>query len=154
MATWFSVRVVYDKTNEQGRQTKAKEVYLIDALSFTEAEARAIGEVSPYVDKAGALKVTAMKMEELAEIFNTEDEAADRWYRVKVVFVILDEKTMKEKKKAQMCLVKGKSTEDATKRMHEGMIGSMADYVIHTVSETQYEDVFFYSLDKVNDETR
>lgn len=154
MATWFSVRVVYDKTNEQGKQMKAKEVYLIDALSFTEAEARAIGEVSPYVDKAGELKVTAMKMEELAEIFNTEDEAADRWYRVKVVFVMMDEKTMKEKKKAQVCLVKGKSTEDATKRLHEGMIGSMADYVIHTVSETQYEDVFFYSLDKVNDETR
>ena len=154
MATWFSVRVVYDKTNEQGKQIKAKEVYLIDALSFTEAEARAIGEVSPYVDKAGELKVTAMKMEELAEIFNTEDEAADRWYRVKVVFVMMDEKTMKEKKKAQVCLVKGKSTEDATKRLHEGMIGSMADYVIHTVSETQYEDVFFYSLDKVNDETR
>ena len=154
MATWFSVRVVYDKTNEQGRQTKAKEVYLIDALSFTEAEARAIGEVYPYVDKAGELKVTAMKMEELAEIFNTEDEAADRWYRVKVVFVMMDEKTMKEKKKHQMCLVKGKSTEDAMKRLHEGMKGSMADYVIHTVSETQYEDVFFYSLDKVNDETR
>ena len=154
MATWFSVRVMYDKKDEQGKEVKAKEVYLIDALSFTEAEARAIGEVTPFVEKAGELKVTAMKMEDIVEIFNTEDEDADRWYRVKVVFVTMDEKTMKEKKKAQMCLVKGKSTEDATKRLHDGMRGSLADYVIHTVSETQYEDVFFYNFDKVTDETR
>lgn len=154
MATWFSVRVMYDKMDERGKVNKAKEVYLVDALSFTEAEARATGEVLPYVDKGGEMKVTAMKMEDIVEIFNTEDECADNWYKVKVVFVTLDEKSMKEKRKAQICLVRGKSTEDATKRLHEGMKGSLADYVIHTVSETQYVDVFFYDLDKVNDETR
>ena len=152
MNTWFSVRVMYDKVDEQGKDVKAKEVYLIDALSFTEAEARAIGELTPYI--SGEMRVTAMKIEDIAEIFNTEDESADRWYRVKAVFIQLNEKTLKQQKRAQISLVKGESTEDATKRFHEGMKGTMADYEIHTVSETQFVDVFFYDLDKQTDETR
>lgn len=153
MNTWFSVRVLYDRQNANGEWTKAKEVYLIDALSFTEAEARVIGEVSPFVAKEGMLKVTAMKMEDVTEIFNTDDEAAEKWYRVKMMFETLTD-SGKVKKTPQIAVVKGASTEDATKRLHEGMRGSLADYKIHTVSETQFVDVFFYDLDKVNDETR
>ena len=152
MATWFSVRVVYDATNEKGMSIKKKELYLIDAMSFTEAEARVIGEVTPYTD--GELSVTAMKLENIAEIFNTEREDADIWYRIKVQFMTLDEKSGKEKKGAHVYLVKGASTEDATKNMHERMKGEMVDYTIHTVSETQYMDVFFYDLEKESDETR
>lgn len=152
MATWFSVRVVYDATNEKGMSIKKKELYLIDAMSFTEAEARVIGEVTPYTD--GGLSVTAMKLENIAEIFNTEREDADIWYRIKVQFMTLDEKSGKEKKEAHVYLVKGASTEDATKNMHERMKGAMVDYTIHTVSETQYMDVFFYDLEKESDETR
>ena len=153
MATWFSVRVMYYKLHENGMKKKVKELFLIDALSFTEAEARAIGEMTPYTE--GELRVTAMKIEDIAEIFNQEEnEKADRWYRVKVAFVSVDQKTGKEKKVHKSVLVKGVSTEDATKVFHEGMKGTMADYEIHTVSETQYMDVFFYSLDKVSDETR
>lgn len=151
MATWFSVRVVYKKENENRMTVKHKEMYLIDALSFTEAEARAIGEVTPYV--TFDLRVTAMKIEDVAEIFNQEDVNADKWYRVKVLHLWVDEKG-KEKKEPYSYIVKGSSTEDATKILHERMKGSMIDYVIHTVSETQYMDVFFYALDKETDETR
>lgn len=152
MATWFSVRVVYDAKDDKGKDTKKKELYLIDALSFTEAEARAIGEVKPYVE--GGLKVTAMKIEEVSEIFNKADEKADKWYRVRVHFITIDEKSGKEKRKGFTYIVKGSSTEDATNRLHEGMKGTMADYEIHTVGETQFLDVFFYDLAKQNDETR
>lgn len=151
MATWFSVRVVYKKENENRMMVKHKEMYLIDALSFTEAEARAIGEVTPYV--TSDLRVTAMKIEDVAEIFNQEDVNAEKWYRVKVLHLWVDEKG-KEKKEPYSYIVKGSSTEDATKILHERMKGSMIDYVIHTVSETQYMDVFFYALDKETDETR
>lgn len=144
---------MYDKLHENGMKKKVKELFLIDALSFTEAEARAIGEMTQYTEDE--LRVTAMKIEDIAEIFNQEEnEKADRWYRVKVAFVSVDQKTGKEKKVHKSVLVKGVSTEDATKVFHEGMKGTMADYEIHTVSETQYMDVFFYSLDKVSDETR
>ena len=151
MATWFSVRVVYEKENEKLMLVKQKEVYLIDALSFTEAEARVIGEVIPYA-KSG-LRVTAMKIEDVAEIFN-EDIEEGKWYRVKVQYITIDEKTGRVKKESHNYLVIGTSTEDASKRLHERMKGSLVDYIIHTVSETQYMDVFFYDLEKVNNETR
>ena len=152
MNTYFSVRVVYNSLAENGRKEKKKELYLIDALSFTEAEARAIGELTPFAEDD--LRVTAMKIENIAEIFNQEDEKADRWYRCKIMFVALDEKSGKEKKTSRVILVKGSSAEDATKRLNEGMKGTLATYEIHTVSETEFMDVFFYSLDGVNEETR
>ena len=95
-----------------------------------------------------------MKIENIAEIFNQDDEAADKWYKVKVVFIVIDEKSGKEKKIGRICLVKASSSEDATKRLHEGMKGTMADYKIHTITETQYEDVFFYDLAGQTEETR
>ena len=153
MSTWFSVRVMYEKLHENRMKKKVKELFLIDALSFTEAEARAIGEMTPFTE--GDLRVTAMKIEDISEIFNQSDnEEADKWYRVKVMYMTLDEKSGKEKRTPHVCLVRGCSTEDATRMLHEGMKGSMEDYEIHTVSETRYMDVFFYSLDKVSDETR
>ena len=150
MATWFSVRVCYDSQNEKGMMVKTKEVYLADALSFTEAEARIIGEVTPYAESG--LMVTAMKIEDIEEIFN-DDSIDGRWYKVKVMFKTVDEKSGKEKKESHSFLVFGYSTEDATKRLHERMKGTMVDYEVHTVSETQYVDVFFYEEGKVTDET-
>lgn len=151
MSTWFSVRVVYDTENEKGMLVKQKEVYLIDALSFTEAEARVIGEVTPYA-KSG-LRVTAMKIEDIAEIFN-DDIQDGKWYRVKVMYITIDEKTGKAKKESHSFLVIGHSTEDASQRLHVRMKGTMVEYEIHTVSETQFMDVYFYSMDGESDETR
>lgn len=149
--TWFSVRVVYNRTNEKGMKVKAKEMYLIDALSFTEAEARAIGEMEPFAEDE--LRVTAMKIEDITEIFNSLFDNADKWYRVKVHFITVDNED-KQKKTVHIYMVKGQTTEDATRILHERMKGTMIDYVIHSVSETQYVDVFFYELEKESEETR
>ena len=151
MATWFSVRVCYDSQNEKGMMVKTKEVYLVDALSFTEAEARIIGEVTPYAESG--LMVTAMKIEDIAEIVN-DDIQDGKWNRVKVMFKTIDEKSGKDKKESHSYMVIGHSTEDASTRLHTRMKGTMVDYEIHTVSETQYMDVFFYSLDGEDEETR
>ena len=86
MSTWFSVRVMYEKLHENGMKKKGKELFLIDALSFTEAEARAIGAMTPFTE--GDLRVTAMKIEDISEIFNQSDnEKADKWYRVKLMYM-------------------------------------------------------------------
>lgn len=151
MATWFSVRYCYNTENEKGMTVKQKEVVLVDAMSFTEAEARVMGEVEPYTK--GEMRVTAMKIEDIEEIFNDES-IVGRWYKVKVMFKTVDEKSGKEKKESHSFLVFGYSTEDATKRLHDRMKGTMVDYEVHTVSETQYVDVFFYEEGKVTDETR
>lgn len=145
------MRVCYDSQNEKGMMVKTKEVYLVDALSFTEAEARIIGEVTPYAESG--LMVTAMKIEDIAEIFN-DDIQDGKWYRVKVMFKTIDEKSGKEKKESHSYMVIGHSTEDASTRLHTRMKGTLVDYEIHTVSETQYMDVFFYSLDGEDEETR
>lgn len=149
--TWFSVRVVYGRTNEKGMMVKAKEMYLIDALSFTEAEARAIGEMAPFAEDE--LRVTAMKIEDIAEIFNSENGNDDKWYKIRVHFITVDSEG-KQKKSAHIYLVRGSMTEDAMKILHERMKGTMIDYVIHSVTETQYMDVFFYKEENVTDETR
>lgn len=145
------MRVCYDSQNEKGMMVKTKEVYLVDALSFTEAEARIIGEVTPYAESG--LMVTAMKIEDIAEIFN-DDIQDGKWYRVKVMFKTIDEKSGKEKRESHSYMVIGHSTEDASTRLHTRMKGTLVDYEIHTVSETQYMDVFFYSLDGEDEETR
>ncbi|WP_290387099.1 DUF4494 family protein, partial [uncultured Muribaculum sp.] len=49
MSTWFECKVRYDKIQENGSAKKVNEPYLVDALSFTEAEARIIEEVTPYI---------------------------------------------------------------------------------------------------------
>ena len=149
--TWFSVRVVYNKTNEKGMKVKAKEMYLIDALSFTEAEARAIGEMEPFAEDE--LRVTAMKIEDITEIFNSEVGNTDKWYRIKVHLITVDNED-KQKKSAHIYLVKGSTTEDAMSILRERMKGTLIDYVIYSVTETQYMDVFFYEEENVTDETR
>ena len=141
MKTFFSVRVKYDQVQANGLTVKKNELYLIDAVSFIEAETRALVELT-IQDQTG-LKVTAMKIETIVEIFSQEDQAADKWYRVKVMFKTFDEYKEKEKKTSHVCLVKASSAEDATKRLHEGFKGSMIDYEIHTITETKFVDVIF-----------
>ena len=94
MATWFECKVKYDKMTEDGSQKTVTEPYLVDALSFTEAEARITEEITPFI--SGEFKVTAVKRTNTAEIF--WKEGGDKWYKVKVNFCTIDEKTGKEKK--------------------------------------------------------
>ena len=116
------------------------EPYLVDALNFTEAEARIIKEISPYCN--GQLEVKDIRRVRYSEMFTSDKESADKWYKVKCMFVILDEKTQAEKRTASLMLVQASDLHDAVKRFDEGMKGSMVDYEIHTVQETNILDVF------------
>ena len=83
MASWFECKIRYDKAQENGAIKKVTEPYLVDALSFTEAEARIIEEQTPFI--SGEVNVTAVKRTKIAEIF--WDDSADKWYLVKVAFI-------------------------------------------------------------------
>lgn len=151
MGTWFSVRAVYDKTAENGIGKRVKELYLVDAANCADAETRTIGELMPFV--TGDIYVSSVKVEGISEIFNQElDEG--KWYKVKVAFVTVDEKSAKEKRTYSNILVFAINSDDAAKRFHKGMKGTLSDYKIHTIAETEYMDVFFYDLEKQSDETR
>ena len=145
MHTWFECKIRYEKEMENGMNKKVTEPYLVDALSHTEAETRIIEEVTPYI--SGEFEVAAVRKVKDTELFFSEDASADRWYKVKLGFITLDEKSGSEKKTYTNVLVQAADLRDAVKRLDEGMKGTMADYIIVSVAETAIMDVYPYEAD-------
>ena len=139
-AIWFETKVRYEKTIDDGSQKKVTEQYTVDALSFTEAEATIIEEMSSYI--SGEFEVSDIKKATYKEVFFSEAEADDRWYKVKLQFITIDEKTEKEKRTNNYFLVQAATLPGAVKSIEEAMGKTMIDYVIAQVAETQIMDVF------------
>ena len=129
MHTWFECKIRYEKVMENGMQKKVTEPYLVDALSFTEAEARIIEEMTPFI--SGEFTVSDIKRANYS----------------KLIFITLDEKSGAEKKTSTQVLVQAADLRDAVKKLDEGMKGTMADYQIGMVSETPLMDVYPYSAE-------
>lgn len=142
MANWFECKIRYDKTQENGSIKKVTEPYLVDALSFTEAEARIIEEMTPFI--SGEVDVNAVKRTKISEIF--WDDSADKWYLVKVAFITIDEKTAQEKKSTSLILVAGNDFKGAYNNFMEGMKGTMTDFEITSITETPLMDVYKVKL--------
>lgn len=138
MANWFECKIRYDKTQENGSIKKVTEPYLVDALSFTEAEARIIEEMTPFI--SGEVDVNAVKRTKISEIF--WDDSADKWFLVKVAFITIDEKTAVEKKSTSLILVAANDFKGAHDAFMEGMKGTMADFEITSIAETPIMDVY------------
>ena len=138
MANWFECKIRYDKLQENGAAKKVNEPYLVDALSFTEAEARITEEQRPFI--SGEFSVSAVKRTKIAEIF--WNEGGDRWFMVKVGFITIDEKTAAEKRSTSLILVQASDFRSAFENFTEGMKGTMADYEIVSISETPLMDVY------------
>lgn len=143
MALWIETKVRFDKTMENGTVKKVTEPYLVDALSFTEAEARIIEEVTPFI--SGDFKVSAVKKTNIAEIFR--DDSGDKWYKVKVAFITIDEKSAAEKRKASYILVQASDFKGAYDNFMDGMKGTMADFEIVAITETALMDVYAAKLE-------
>ena len=138
MANWFECKARFDKMMENGALKKVTEPYMVDALSFTEAEARIIEELTPFV--SGEFSVSAVKKTKISEIF--WDDSADKWYLVKVAFITIDEKTAAEKKQISQILVAASDFKGAYDNFMEGMKGTMADFDIVSINETPIMDVY------------
>lgn len=138
MALWFECKVRYDKMQENGAIKKVTEPYLVDALTFTEAESRIIEEMKPYI--SGEFSISAVKKTRISEIFF--DENGDRYYMVKVNFITLDEKSGMEKRSSSFILVQASDFTGSLKRFEEGMKGTIADYEIASITETMLMDVY------------
>lgn len=146
MALWFECKVRYEKLQENGAVKKVNEPYLVDALTFTEAESRIIEEMAPCI--SGDYSISAVKKTKVAEIFF--DETADRYYMVKVNFISLDEKSGSEKKSASFILVQASDFDGALKNFKKGMEGTLSDYEIVSITETMIMDVFPLKLGDIN----
>ena len=141
-ANWFECKIRYEKTIEDGTQKPVTESYIVDALSFSEAEERITEEISAYV--SGSFDVKDIKKAAFGEIFFSDDSNADRWFKTKLQFIILDEKSGKEKKSSVNFLVQAGTFREALSNIEEGMKGTMQDYVISSINETTIMDVFEY----------
>jgi hypothetical protein len=139
---WFECKIRYEKVMEDGLQKKVNENYVVDALSFSEAETRIIEEMSAYI--SGEFEVADIKKAAFKEVFFTDDNIADKWYKAKLQFITIDEKTEKEKRSTVTYLVQAGSMNGAMKNIDEVMGGTMIDYVIASVAETTLMDVFEY----------
>ena len=142
MNEWFECKIRYEKTMENGLVKKVNEPYLVDALSFTEAEKRILEEIAPFM--TGDYQVADIKRANYAELFETVSDSADKWFRIKLVFITLDEKSGKERKTSQNVLVQAADLRGSIDRLDEDMKGSMMDYTIASVTETAIVDVFRY----------
>lgn len=140
MVNYFLSTVRYEKTMENGLNKTVSEQYLFDALSFTEAEARTIEELKPYI--SGEFTIPQIVKPRISELFLSDDTAADRYYKVKVSFITLDENSGAEKKTNSFILVQASDFKNAYDRFIEGMKGTMADYEIVSIVETQILDYY------------
>ena len=149
-AEWFECKIRYEKVMEDGMQKRVTENYVVDALSFSEAEERIIEEMSSYI--SGEFDVIDIKKASYKEIFFSDDDMADKWYKAKLQFITIDEKTEKEKRSAVNYLVQAGSFKGAVKNIDEVMGGTMIDYVTASVSETTLMDVFEFKKTEKKDD--
>ena len=146
MHTWFLCKIRYDKITENGMQKKVTEPYLVDALSFTEAEARIIEEMTPFI--SGEFTVADISRAHYSEIFPSDEDSADKWYAGRLAFITLDEKSGKEKRTYTNVLIQAADIHDAMKKLDEGMKGTMAEYSSILLKETAIMDVYPYEEEK------
>ncbi|NHM01164.1 DUF4494 domain-containing protein [Flavobacterium difficile] len=139
-AIWFECKVKYRKTDDNGVQKIVTEPYLIDALSYTEAEARLTQEMSAYISEE--FKISNIKMANYAEIHPFEK--ADRWFKSKVSLLAYDEESGKEKKSNMYLLIQANDVKEAFDNTVTVMNGTMGEYTIPMISESPIIDVFPY----------
>ena len=141
-AMWFECKIRYEKMTEDGLPKKISEVYVVDALSFSEAEERIMEEMLPYnlVD----IDIVDVKIAPYREVFFADDNLADQWFKAKLSFITIDERSNKEKRTSVMYLVNAGNISSAINNIDKVMSGTMIDYVTTSISATKIFDVFEY----------
>lgn len=138
MTQYFETTVKYEKVMEDCMTKQVKDKYLINALSYTEAEAKDTKKAQGFCE---AFEVADIKKAKYAEIFRSDSTDDKKFYSCQLEFITLDEKSGKEKKTKHTVLVEADSLSDALKKLNEGMKGTMADYNAVCVKETNIVDV-------------
>lgn len=139
----YECGVRYERTMENGMTKKVTELYLVDALSFAEAEGRITNEMEPYI--SGDFDVVTIKRTNISEIVEGLS-TADKWIKAKLMYITIDEKTGKEKKQAVHFIVRASDINNAHICVVEHMKGSVMDYEIATLDETKIMDLFRYKV--------
>lgn len=146
VSKYFEVKIQYQKMQEDGREKKVTEQYVVESLSFAGAENRIIEEMTPYI--SGEFDVVSEKIASYSEILLSDKSDDDKWFISKVGFITLDERTAKEKKQTFRYLVQAATSEIALDYTKEMLSHGMSDYSIDSVQDTPTLDVFLYEEKK------
>lgn len=136
---WFECKIRYDKLTDEGLSKKVTEQYVVDALSYTEAEKNIIRSTAEIIPEV--IEIKAIKEATYSEIFFSEDDA-EKWYKTKISFISIDERTGKERRTNVLYLVQASDISNAISNVKEIMSKSMSDYTIQSMALTQILDVF------------
>ena len=151
VSKFYEVKVQYQKMQDDGKEKKVSEQYVVEAFSFTEAEARIIEEMTPYI--SGEFDVVSEKIAPYNEIFLSDKSDDDKWFISKVAFITIDERTAKEKKQTFRYLVQAETSEKAMDYTKEMFSHGMSDYSIDAVQDTPTLEVFLIEDNKDSVET-
>ena len=146
VSKYFEVKIQYQKMLEDGKEKKVTEQYVVEAESFTEAEARIIEEMNPYI--SGEFDVVSEKIAAYSEIILSNKSDDDKWFISKVSFITIDEKTAKEKKQTFRYLVQADTSETALEYTKKLFDSSMTDYTIDAVQDTPTIEVVLNGVNK------
>jgi len=141
MNNYFECAIKYEKTAEEGKIVTVTEKYLVDALTFSEAESRIIEEMNPFI--SGSFAVKSIKRLKINELFLQRD--GDKYFKAKVNFITFDEDRVKEKKIASTMLIYAFDLKEARENLVDGMKGTMADYEVESITETKIIDYFKFN---------
>lgn len=141
-ANWFEAKVKYMKVGEDGRERKVSEMYLLDAMSYTEAESRIVSEMEMIVK--GDYYIASLKKSNISEVVTSEDETDDRWYKAKIAIIDADEVSGKEKSSYQYYLVAAADTNRALENIEKALATFVVPYEVAGINDTKFMDVFPY----------
>lgn len=145
-ANWFEVKVKYVKVGEDGKEKKVSELYLLDSMSFTEAEARIIEELKEMIQ--GDFCIEAIKKSNITELVESKDGNDDKWFKAKVAIIDADSISGREKRSNQYFLVAGSDVDKSLENLQKALSTYVVPFEIVQVGDSNIMDVFPYFEDK------
>ncbi len=140
MQTWFECKVKYTKTLDSGKEQVVTENFLLDAVSFTDAESRMIGQMRQMVK--GDFNVTDIKKSRIGEVFPYD--TGEWWFKATINLVTIDEEAGKEKKLRTYYLIMADDIKEALERLDESLEYLVIPYVVSSLAVSTIVDVFPY----------
>lgn len=145
-ANWFEVKVKYVKVGEDGKEKKVSELYLLDSMSFTEAEARIIEELKEMIQ--GDFCIEAIKKSNITELVDSNDANDDKWFKAKVAIIDADSISGREKRSNQYFLVAGSDVDKSLENLQKALSTYVVPFEIVQVGDSNIMDVFPYFEDR------
>lgn len=135
---WYSCKVKYQKIDQHGHHVKAADIYLIEAISYSDAETR-LYEIMEQLVRV-EFQVVAISKANFEDIINTED--GDDWYKIKASALSFDEDSGKERKIISFYLISASSIGESLEKINVYLNDSINDYVVQSIAITTINDVF------------